>query len=199
METEHISLPYPQGLAKIVLQLPIPLYRLGFGGLLNNLFLLILTTRGHTSGEPRHTAVEYRRHGSKIYLISAWGEQSQWYQNLLIDPLATLQLGRKTYSALADPVTDPAEITRVITLFRRKTSSAIYRLLVKYIPLPTTAAMQANGDDFRILRMNIIQDEPTLPTLQADWKRWWPILGMAIVVLLILLVATRSRRKTPVT
>jgi deazaflavin-dependent oxidoreductase (nitroreductase family) len=198
METEPITLPYPEGLAKHLLQLPIPLFRLGFGGLLNSIYLLILTTRGRTSGEPRRTAVEYRRHGSKIYLISAWGDQSHWYQNLLADPLATLQLGRKTYSALADPVTDPAEVTRVVSLFRRKTSSALYALVNRYIALPTAYQMQTNGDAIKIMRMNIIQDEPSLPVLHADWKRVWPLMAAGLLLVAALWIVTHSRRKTPV-
>src|SRR5689334_14087097 len=95
-------IPYPTGVLRLALRMPLTLFRLGLGDLLNALRLLILTTRGRKSAQPRHVAVEYRRHGSKIYMISGWGERPDWYQNMLADPLVTIQLGRHTLSALAD-------------------------------------------------------------------------------------------------
>ena len=116
-------IPYPTGLLRLALRMPLTLFRLGLGDLLNALRLLVLTTRGRKSGQARHVAVEYRRHGSKIYMISGWGERPDWYQNLLADPLVTIQLGRHTLSALADKVTDPAEALRAVNLFRRDAPS----------------------------------------------------------------------------
>ena len=68
-------LPYPQGLGRWLLRLPLLLYRLGLGWLANSFRLMVLTTWGRKSGLPRHTAIEYRAHGSKIYVISAWGSR----------------------------------------------------------------------------------------------------------------------------
>ena len=60
-------------IAKRLFRAPLYLYQLGWGPMLNWIPLLILTTRGLDSGEPHHVVVEYRRHGSKYYVVSGWG------------------------------------------------------------------------------------------------------------------------------
>src|SRR5688500_9087772 len=93
-------IPYPQGLWRIVARTPLYLYQAGLGWMLRPFNLLILTTQGRKTGLARHTALEYRRHGSKLYLISAWGERPHWYQNLLINPAVTVQFNGRDCKAI---------------------------------------------------------------------------------------------------
>jgi deazaflavin-dependent oxidoreductase (nitroreductase family) len=164
------------------------LYRLGLGDLANAAHLMVLTTRGRKSGRPRFVPIEYRRHGSTIYLVSAWGERPDWYQNLLTDPLATVQLGRKQYSALADPVTDPAEGLRALHLFRRiapwRYDAVLGRLIEEDVNPRTLPDLSGQ---FTILRLTIIPDEPTLPGVAGSLAWVWPLalltlLGAAIFI-----------------
>lgn len=181
-------IPYPTGALRLALRMPLTLFRLGLGDLLNTMRLMVLTTRGRKSGQARHVAIEYRRHGSKIYLISGWGDRPDWYQNLLADPLVTIQLGRSTLSALADKVTDPAESLRAVNLFRRDAPNRYDAVLGKLVDneisgmkLPDVSAQ------FTIIRLDIIADEPTLPGLPMDRLWLWPATVIGIVLMVTLL------------
>lgn len=186
--TANQLLPYPSGVLRLFLRAPLTAYRLGLGDSMNSLRLMVLTTRGRKSGQPRHTPIEYRRHGRKIYLISGWKGRPDWYQNLMTDPLATVQLGHKIYSALADPVTDPAEALRAINLFRQNAPARYDAVFERLIEEPVNGRrLPELSQQFTILRLNILPDDPTLPPVPEDWKWLWPLilLGMVGVVVLI--------------
>lgn len=88
----------PSGVSRLLFRLPIALYKIGLGGLLGGRFLL-LNHIGRKTGSPRQAVVEVVRHdpASDTYIIaSGFGEQSQWFQNLLYTPDVTIQLGRRT-------------------------------------------------------------------------------------------------------
>ncbi len=181
-------IPYPTGLLRLALRTPLTLFRLGLGDLLNTLRLLILTTRGRKSGQARHIAIEYRRHGSKIYLISGWGERPNWYQNLLADPLVTIQFGRQTLSALADKVTDPAEAMRAVNLFRRDAPTRYDAVLGRLVDDEISGFKLPDvSHQFTIVRLDIIADEPLLPGLAMDRMWLWPaaIIGLVLMVTLL--------------
>jgi deazaflavin-dependent oxidoreductase (nitroreductase family) len=58
--------------------------------------VLLLTTKGARSGEPRTTVVGYRKSGQTFVVIaSANGAAAHpaWYINLLADPHATIEVG----------------------------------------------------------------------------------------------------------
>ncbi|MEP6986521.1 MAG: nitroreductase family deazaflavin-dependent oxidoreductase [Chloroflexota bacterium] len=181
-------IPYPTGLLHLALRMPLTLFRLGLGDLLNVMRLLILTTRGRKSGQARHVAVEYRRHGSKIYVISGWGERPDWYQNLLADPLVTIQLGRQSLSALADKVTDPAEALRAVNLFRRDAPTRYDAVLGRLVDDEISGFKLPDvSPQFTIVRLDIIADEPLLPGLGMDRIWLWPVAIIGLVLLVTLL------------
>ena len=102
-------IPYPKGVGRLLVRMPVWMYRTGLGDLLNAANIMILTTRGRKSGLPRYTPIEYRRHGSKIYVISGWDERPHWYQNLLINPAVTVQFNGQDCKAIATEVEDAGE------------------------------------------------------------------------------------------
>ncbi len=187
-------IPYPNGLFRPVLRVPMIAYRLGLGDLLNAMHLMVLTTRGRKTGMVRHVPVEYRRHGSTIYLISAFGQRPDWYQNLLADPLATVQMGSKAYSALADPVTDPAESLRALHLFRRISPRRYDAVLGRLIEEDVNARTLPDlSSQFTILRLTLIPDEPALPALPGGLGWLWPFaLAVALGALVFISLARRS-------
>lgn len=91
----------PTGLSRLLFRLPIYLYRLGLGWLMGERFLLLNHT-GRKSGLPRQAVVEVVRHdpASDTYIIaSGFGEQSQWFQNLMHTPDVSIRVGRRTATA----------------------------------------------------------------------------------------------------
>jgi len=86
------------------LRLPIWLYRARLGWLLGDRFLM-LTHTGRKSGLPRHTVIEVVQHDKATdtyYVVSGWGEKSDWYQNIHKDPSITIQTGRRTFQSKAE-------------------------------------------------------------------------------------------------
>lgn len=114
------SLPYPgRGtLDRLIYKLPLFLWRLGYGPLLSHPIrggsrMLVLTVRGRKSGLPRHTMVSHIEVEGQDYILSGWGPRSQWVRNILEDPLVTVQIYRRSYSALIRQVTDREEFSLI--------------------------------------------------------------------------------------
>jgi deazaflavin-dependent oxidoreductase (nitroreductase family) len=57
--------------------------------------ILLLTTRGRVSGEPRTTPLIHRTDGDRWIVVASKGgapEHPSWFQNLQADPQATIQV-----------------------------------------------------------------------------------------------------------
>jgi deazaflavin-dependent oxidoreductase (nitroreductase family) len=109
MEVEIMSRLTPRDhvgpVFKWIFKIPLLYYKLGLGGLIGKRFLL-LTTTGRKSGKPRHTPLEYVHDPqADSYRVSpGWGGKTDWYRNLLHDPIVSVQVGRRKFSARAEPV-----------------------------------------------------------------------------------------------
>ena len=93
----------PKGLLRLFLRCPILLYRLHLGWLLGHRFLL-LTHIGRHSGVPRHTVLEvvsYQNTRQRCVIASGWGEQAQWFKNIIANPNVEITLGIHKYPAKA--------------------------------------------------------------------------------------------------
>lgn len=69
------------------------------GGQLGGLRVLLLTTRGRKSGEPRTAPLVYFEDGERLVVIGSNGGASGdplWWRNLLATPEATVQVGAET-------------------------------------------------------------------------------------------------------
>jgi deazaflavin-dependent oxidoreductase (nitroreductase family) len=66
--------------------------------------ILLLTTRGRSSGEARTTPLIHRGDGERWIVVASKGgapEHPSWYQNLLADPEATIEVLGETVPVLA--------------------------------------------------------------------------------------------------
>jgi deazaflavin-dependent oxidoreductase (nitroreductase family) len=190
-------IPYPTGFIRFLARFPLLAYRLGLGDLLNTLHLMVLTTRGRKTYEPRHTPIEYRRHGSKIYLVSAWGARPNWYQNVLADPVVTIQLGSKTYSGRGYQVRDTAEALRALHLFRRIAPARYDAVLGRLIEADVNAkTLPDQSGQFTILRLDLVTEAPRLPGLRANLSWLWPV-GLFAVFSMGVLLAVLKQRRSP--
>jgi deazaflavin-dependent oxidoreductase (nitroreductase family) len=199
MELETTNwIPYPSGLIRLLARFPLVGYRLGLGNVLNSLHLMVLTTRGRKSGLIRHTPIEYRRHGRKIYLVSAWGARPDWYQNVLANPVATVQLGDKTYRVQGHQVEDTAEALRALSLFRRIAPARYDAVLGRLIEAEVSGkTLPELSGQFTILRLDMLTESPLLPGLAANLAWLWPLGLFAVLSLgVVLAVAIRQRRSS---
>lgn len=81
---------------------------------------LLLTTRGHSSGTARRTALIYGRHGDGYVVVASYGgspEHPDWYDNLDADPEVVIQVGaeRMTGRARTADAGERAELWRLMT------------------------------------------------------------------------------------
>jgi F420H(2)-dependent quinone reductase len=88
-------------------KLNVPLYRLSggrIGGRLNRAPILLLTTTGRRSGEPRTAPVLYLRRGDDLVVIGSNAGNAKtpaWALNLQASPDAEVEIGRKRHSIRA--------------------------------------------------------------------------------------------------
>jgi len=167
MSLSSATIDRSRDLAMQLLRAPLYLYKLGWGTALNWMPLLILTTRGRKSGLARHVVVEYRRHGSKYYIVSGWGANTDWYRNIQQDNRVTIQHGENIVDARAQPVDDAAEALRALYMFSR--NSWIYEML--FVRMSSARAADLNTlaevvEEFTVLRLEPTGDEPQLPAIE---------------------------------
>lgn len=115
-----VSAP-PSGLLRLLLRLPISLYRLRLGWLLGQRFLL-LEHVGRKSGQARKTVIEvigHDRASDTYYVASGWGKRANWYQNVLTTPDVTIQVGQRHLNVHAVTL-PPAEGVRVLLDYRQR-------------------------------------------------------------------------------
>ena len=94
----------PSKTLRFGLRLPIWLYRLKLGWLLGDRFIM-LTHTGRKSGLPRQTVIEVVKHDKEsntYYVVSGWGEKSDWYQNIRKSPTVTVRVGGHKFQANAE-------------------------------------------------------------------------------------------------
>jgi deazaflavin-dependent oxidoreductase (nitroreductase family) len=86
---------------------PIYLYKLRLGALFGHRMLLLEHT-GRKSGARRYAVLEVVDHPSadEYVIVSGFGERSQWYRNVMVNPHVRVSVGlRRNVSALATPMT----------------------------------------------------------------------------------------------
>jgi len=78
--------------------------------------VLILTTIGRNSGQPRSIPLQFEEVEGVYYVASARGIQSDWYRNLVACSKVDVQVGGKRFSTLAELLTDPNHIADFLEL-----------------------------------------------------------------------------------
>lgn len=188
----------PQGIARSVARFPISLYRLGWGGVLGWLPMLVMTTKGRHSGAPRHVMVEFRRHGSKYYVFSGWGERTDWYRNLLKHPRVTIQHGAHVFAAEAKPVGDNAEALRALYLFTR--NSWLYERVFAGMSSAQAADLNSLADvaqEFTLVRLEPTDDAPELPPVELYDQQTRQIATIVALIALIRILLALLRLALP--
>ena len=90
----------------------VPALKAGLGRWMSNPltgYLMILRTRGRKSGEMRDAPLGYAVIGDAVYCLGGFGTRTNWYRNLLADPHVEVILSSRSFSGIAEDVTDPAE------------------------------------------------------------------------------------------
>ncbi len=190
MSLSNLHSQRSRAIAKEILNAPIYLYQLGWGRWLGWLPLLILTSKGRSSGAPRHVVVEYRRHGSKYYIVSGWGADTDWYRNIQQHPEVTVQQGAQVFAARAERVQDPAEALRALYMFSR--NSVIYETLFARMTPAQAADLNTLAEvveEFTVVRLDPVDAPPSLPSVELfspELRQMVSIVALLLVLRLLL-------------
>ena len=95
----------------------VPALRAGLGKYMSNPltgYLMILRTRGRKSGQMRDAPLGYTVVGDAVYCVAGFGRNTHWFQNVLADPKVEVILPGRSFSGVAEEVTDPDERRRVL-------------------------------------------------------------------------------------
>jgi deazaflavin-dependent oxidoreductase (nitroreductase family) len=78
--------------------------------------VLLLQTKGAKSGEPRVSPVTFTRDGERLVVVASKGgapTNPAWFNNLVANPIVTVETGGEKFEARANPVTDGPERDRL--------------------------------------------------------------------------------------
>ena len=92
---------------RVLLRVPVVVYRGPIADVLRSRCVLLLTTRGRRTGLPRTTAVSFMPVDGHYVVFSGWGVGSGWYRNVRAHPEVWITVGRRRMRARARLVEDP--------------------------------------------------------------------------------------------
>jgi len=121
----------PHGLARLGFRLPVMLYRLHLGWILDHRFLL-LTHRGRVSGFPRQTVLEVVRYDAarRVYtVVAGFGPTSDWYRNLQAHPAIEVRCALQRFRPV-QRFLSPVEGAEMLSWYERHHPRAM-RMLVR--------------------------------------------------------------------
>lgn len=160
---------------------PVNLWRLGLAPIIGHHMILISHT-GRKTGQVRRTMTEYYRLDGRKYAPCAFGEQAQWYRNIVADPLVTIQTAAGAESVIAHRVSDDWELLALIDAVRRR-SRLILDLYLESLDIQNdNEDILAKKELIYWIRFDETEQE-TPPPMEADLVWLWPIMVFGIGVL----------------
>jgi deazaflavin-dependent oxidoreductase (nitroreductase family) len=110
------------------------LYDSGKGWIVGWLILLLRHT-GRKSGRQYATPLQYEKIGDTYCIGAARGSRADWFRNVQANPQVVVSVGRQTFHALAEAVTDPERVADFLA-FRLKHRPLMIGLMMKMHHLP---------------------------------------------------------------
>jgi len=155
MATKLIDADSRSGLLRLLLRIPLVLYKLRLGWLLRSRFLLFINT-GRKTGLQHCTVLEVlRSENQHCYVVaSGWGEHSQWFKNIQVTPDVEIEVQGERRKASARRLSEqqaeqelcdyarrhPLACRRIGSLFFGKRATAspeAFGRLAKTVPIVT--------------------------------------------------------------
>lgn len=110
-------------------------YAIGLGPAIGKIVLL-LTTTGRKSGQPRVTPLQYEEINGEYYLGAARGLKADWVRNIQANPDVELRVGNRDVHGKAEIVTDPARMADFIEIRLQRHPLMIGLIMQKAHGLP---------------------------------------------------------------
>lgn len=98
----------------------------------------LLETTGRTSGQPRRTPIGGRLEGNQFWLVSEFGDRSQYVRNIAADPRVRVRVRGRWHSGTATLLPEDDAQARLAAL-----------------PRMNSAAVRAIGDNLLTVRVDL--------------------------------------------
>ncbi|MBV9608971.1 MAG: nitroreductase family deazaflavin-dependent oxidoreductase [Acidobacteria bacterium] len=79
-----------------------------------------ISVKGRKSGREISIPIWFVFDQDQLYLLPVQGSDTQWYKNVLKNPLFRIEGGGAEAEFKAVPITDPAQVSSVVEKFRKK-------------------------------------------------------------------------------
>ncbi len=100
----------------------VPLHRAGLGAWVSTPiggYMLLLRVRGRKSGVVRETPLSYTVLDGAAWVLAGFGPRTEWYRNLLADPLVEVWMPGGRHAGIAAEELDPAVRARILPVLVR--------------------------------------------------------------------------------
>jgi deazaflavin-dependent oxidoreductase (nitroreductase family) len=147
---------------RFLARIPIFMVRAGFGRLLGNRFL-VLTHTGRVTGLQHQVALEVVRYDESkdTYIIaSGWGEEADWYRNLLKTPQVGVDAGGRRLRAIAERLSEEQAVDELMNYGQRNPTAI--KTLARIMGYPfdgTEASYQELGTLLPMIALRIIREQ----------------------------------------
>jgi deazaflavin-dependent oxidoreductase (nitroreductase family) len=146
-----------------------PAIKGGLGRLIGNPFtghLMILRTRGRTTGLLREAPLGYVILDGAVYCVAGYGETTPWFRNLCAEPTVDVVLPDRRFRGRAEPVAEPTEWLRA---YRALMSSfgLIGRSVTEDVSDLSDDAVLARHRGLPVVR--ITPTDPADPIVSGPW------------------------------
>lgn len=134
----------------------VPALKAGLGKYISNPltgYLMILRTRGRRSGEMRAAPLGYTIVGDAVYAMAGFGRQTHWLKNIQAEPRVEVILPGRSFSGIAEEVTDAAERLRVLPPLLRSMGGGAAAMGMGNVWQMTPEAISAKFDGLPLVRV----------------------------------------------
>ena len=141
----------PHGLTRLLVRLPLQLYRIHFGWVLGERFLQ-LTHLGRKSGLHRQTILEVLQHdkaSDTYFVLAPWGERADWVRNVEKTPEVVIDVGHRRLHARAVWLSPEDAECKVLDYIRRYPIAG--RLARRFLPWLLGYRVDGTEEDFLAL------------------------------------------------
>ena len=83
-----------------------------------------ITVTGRKSGRRISIPVWFVLEGDILYLLPVTGSESDWYKNILRNPMMTIAVRGMEVTVNVKPITDPDKVQEIVEKFRAKYGAA---------------------------------------------------------------------------
>jgi hypothetical protein len=99
---------------------------------LNRVYEITLSVKGRKSGKDIPRPVWFVHEGNTLYLLPNRGSDTNWYKNILADPMLKISANGVEVPARCQPITDSNGVDDIIEKFKSKYAGDVKKYYTKF-------------------------------------------------------------------